>query len=172
MLTVFVSLRELPRYPNEAFTICLSPIIHLVCPSCFKRVTWKVSGNRETFLQLCKRKQNNNKLASVTIKQDNKGLAYVFRRPEIFFGSTTTFTFLLDRCNLALSGLCFVRSVFSLFQDDFATKTLNWTMSNLVFFRNSWSATACCSQKLRMESCEMRCRASWNPLDWIHGSIS
>lgn len=35
MLTVFVSLRELPRYPNEAFTICLSPIIHLVCPSNF-----------------------------------------------------------------------------------------------------------------------------------------
>ena len=78
----------------------------------------------------------------------------------------------LDRCHLALSGLCYVRSVFSLFQDDFATKSLNWTMSNLVFFRNSWSATACCSQKLKMETCEMRCRASWNPLDWIHGSIS
>lgn len=60
-----------------------------------------------------------------TIKQDNKDLACVFRRPEIFFGSTTTFTFPLDRCNLALSGLCFVRSVFSLFQDDFATKALN-----------------------------------------------
>ena len=123
-------------------------------------------------------------------KQDNKDLAFVFRRPEIFFGSKNVRTFgtlergfrvphhvhvfsnPLDRCHLALSGLCYVRSVFSLFQDDFATKSLNWTMSNLVFFRNSWSATACCSQKLKMETCEMRCRASWNPLDWIHGSIS
>lgn len=113
-----------------------------------------------------------------------------FRRPEIFFGSKNVRTFgtfergfrvphhvhvfsnPLDRCHLALSGLCYVRSVFSLFQDDFATEAPNWTMSNLVFFRNSWSATACCSQKLKMETCEMRCRASWNPLVWIRGSIS
>ena len=124
-------------------------------------------------------------------KQDNKDLAFVFRRPEIFFGSKNVRTFgtfergfrvpphhvhvftnSLDRCHLALSGLCYVRSVFPLFQDDFATEALNWTMSNLVFFRNLWSATACCSQKLKMETCERRCRASWNPLDWIHESIS
>ena len=82
------------------------------------------------------------------------------------------FTNPLDRCHLALSGLCYVRSVFPLFQDDFATEALNRTMWNLVFFRNLWSATACCSQKLKMETCERRCRASWNPLDWIHESIS
>ena len=123
-------------------------------------------------------------------KQDNNDLAFVFRRPEIFLRvkkcsnlryfwawfprphHVHVFSNPLDRCHLALSGLCYVRSGFSLFQDDFATKSLNWTMSNLVFFRNSWSATACCSQKLKMETCEMRCRASWNPLDWIHGSIS
>ena len=78
-------------------------------------------------------------------KQDNKDLAFVFRRPEIFSGQKMfepsvllsvvsashhvhVFTNPLDRCHLALSGLCYVRSVFPLFQDDFATEALNRTM--------------------------------------------
>lgn len=84
-------------------------------------------------------------------KQDNNDLAFVFRRPEIFLRvkkcsnlryfwawfprphHVHVFSNPLDRCHLALSGLCYVRSVFSLFQDDFATKSLNWTISNLLF---------------------------------------
>ena len=37
-----MSLRELPRYPNQAFPICMSPIIHLAFPPQNQVVLWEM----------------------------------------------------------------------------------------------------------------------------------